>query len=269
MNRTSCVLACITAFAGVGTSHAFPQHPISTNLCEVLSSPSDWNNKIVSLAAAYFIGGFDGPVIVDEHCENGIVEISFMKHTTSEDELETAIPRNSLGTFDHTVTGTWIGRFHSNYGKFHETFLDVQAIRHLTVSPIDFSSSDASPIRTTLKDIVAQPKVFDRKTVVVDAEFMTDAMHGSMVFECGAHGMGPGILIRRISGARGEDTLDHALQQGHLATLDKTIRAEWTGRLSSLPNPVRGGYEIQITAIRNLAVVMHPDALPCGMVLPE
>jgi hypothetical protein len=54
-----------------------------------------------------------------------------------------------------------------------------------------------------------------------------------------------------------------------LATLDKTIRAEWTGQLSSLPNPVRGGYEIQITAIRNLAVVMHPDALPCGMVLPE
>ena len=56
-----------------------------------------------------------------------------------------------------------------------------------------------------------------------------------MVFECGSGNIGRGIPIRSTTGANGEEALEHALRQGGPGTLDKTIGADWIGRLSWFP----------------------------------
>jgi hypothetical protein len=246
-----------------GTGHASPPHAIPTSICMVLSHPTDWNNKIVSVSASYYDDGIHGAVLADDHCANGVLQMTFLSRSTAQAGLNAAFPDDSLGTFDHATNGTWVGRFRSDYGKFHETFLEVRAITNLTVVPIDFSASDASPIHTTVDEIVNHPKQFDHKTVVLRSEYMSDGMHGSMVFDCNPNNDERGIRIRSTTGAKGQDTLDQALQQGYRGTIDKTIRAEWTGRLSWIPSTVSGIYEIQIIEVRNLTLSKHPNAVPC------
>jgi hypothetical protein len=259
-------IALISLWCSTRTSQASPKHPIPTTLCEVLSHSAGWDNKLISVSASYFDGGWPGgPVIADDRCEAGVVDVTFANHGGAERYLESSIPSDSLGTFDHSVQATWTGRFHADYGKFHETFLDVQGIANLSVTPVDFSKSDASPIPTSIEEIVTHPRVFNHQTIAFHSQFESDGMHGSMVFECGSGNIGRGIPIRSTTGANGEEALEHALRQGGPGTLDKTIGADWIGRLSWFPSPVHPVYRIQITAIRNLTVSMHANYVPvCG-----
>jgi hypothetical protein len=126
--------------------------------------------------------------LVDRHCDDRPLEAQILWGSNARAELDAALSKDSLGTFGSAVTGTWVGRFHSDYGKFHERFLEVRAITNLSASPIDFSISDASPIPTTVGEIVNHPRALDHKTVVFRSEFLSDGMHGSIVFECGAGG---------------------------------------------------------------------------------
>lgn len=251
-----------------GTAHASPKHPIPTTLCEVLSHSASWDNRFISVPASYFDGGWPGgPVIADGHCEDGALGVAFANHTDAEKYLDSSIPSDSLGTFDHSVQATWTGRFHANYGKFHETFLDVQGITNLSVEPIDFSKSDASPIRTSIEEVVTHPLLYNHQTIAFHSRFESDGTHGSMVFECGSGNTGSGIPIRSTTGANGEEALENALRQGGPGTLDKTIEADWVGRVSWFPSapPFHSVYRIQITAIRNLTVSRHANYLPpCG-----
>jgi len=179
-------LALMSTAVSIRTIHAYPRRSIPTTLCEVLSHPAKWDNKVVSISASYLDGVvWQGPVLADDRCENGVMDVAFTRHTTAEKDLDSSIPRDSLGTFDHSVQAIWTVRFHSNHGKFHETFLDVQTITNLSVSPMDLFSSDASPISTSVDEIVSHPRVFNHKKVAFHSEFMSDGMHGSMVFECG------------------------------------------------------------------------------------
>lgn len=258
-------IALTTLSAGIKANGV---QAIQTNLCEVMSHPSEWNNKLISVSAWYFDGGWPGgPVIADDRCEAGVLDVAFAEHADAEKRLNSAIPDDSLGTFDHSVQATWIGRFRASHGKFHETFLDIQRITNLTVTPVDFSKSDASPISTTIEDVVTHPRVYNHKTIAFHSRFESDGMHGSMVFECGVGNIGRGIPIRSIDGASGEEALEHALRNGGPGTLDKTIEADWVGRVSSFPRaaPFRPVYKMQITAIRNLTVSMHASEISsCG-----
>jgi hypothetical protein len=242
--------------------------PIPTNLCEVMSHSAKWDNKLISVPASYFDGGWPGgPVIVDDRCEAGVVDVAFAEHTDAERQLDSSIPNDSLGTFDHSVQATWIGQFYANHGKFHETFLDVQRIANLSVTPVDFSKSDASPISTSIEEVVTHPRVYNHKTIAFHSRFESDGMHGSMVFECGTGNIGRGIPIESTAGASGEEALNQALRQGGPGTLDKTIKADWIGRVSWFPRqaPLRPVYKIQITAIRNFTVSIHANnILSCG-----
>jgi hypothetical protein len=260
-NRLVAALA-IAMVAGSGTSHASSRDPIPTSICTVLSRPADWNNKNVSLSASYYGDGFFGGALVDNHCDDSVLEVAIVWNSQAQAELKAALLKARLGSFGNVVSGTWVGRFHSNYGKFHGTFLEVRAIANLSVLPIDFSISDASPISTTLGEIVNHPKAFNQKTVVFRSELMSD-LHGSIVFECVSKGVARGIKIRSTIEAKGEETLDRALQQGLPGTLDKTISAEWTGRLVWFPRPGSSGYEIQIVAIEHLTSSLHPAEAPC------
>jgi hypothetical protein len=257
-------LTCIAIAAGVATSHASPREPIPTSICTVLLRPADWDNKIVSLSASYYDGVISSAVLADDHCDHGVLEAELVWDSAADKELKAALSKDLFGTFGSAVTGTWVGRFHTNYGKSHGTFLEVRAITNLSVSPIDFSASEASPIPTTVEEIVNHPKEFAHKTVVFRSEYISDGMHGSMVFDCGSKGVGSGIRIQRTTGAKGEETLDQALQHGYPGTMDKTIRAEWTGRLAWFPSLASGFYEVQITAIRDLTFSVHPYEEPCG-----
>lgn len=206
-------------------------------------------------------------MIADDRCEAGVVDVTFANHGGAERYLESSIPTDSLGTFDLCVQAIWTGRFHADYGKFNETFLDVQGIANLSVTPVDFLKSDASPIPTSIEEIVTHPRVFNHQTITFHSQFESDGMHGSMVFECGSGNIGHGIRIKSTAGANGEEALEHALSQGGPGTLDKTIEADWTGRVSWFPNPppFHSVYWIQITSIRNLTVSMHANYIqPCG-----
>lgn len=259
-------------FIGLSSSmscaQVIPERPIPTTLCDVLSHSAGWENKLISVSAAYFDGGWPGgPVIADDRCETGVVDVTFAKHSDVERYLNSSIPSGSLGTFDHSVQAIWTGQFHTNYGKFHETFLDVQRMTNLSVKPVDFSMSGGAPISTSIEEVVTHPRIFNHKTIAFHSRFESDGMHGSMVFECGSGDVGRGIPIRSTAGARGEEALEHALHQGGPGTLDKTIEADWTGRVSWFPTPppYHPVYKIQITAIRNLTVTIHANAVPqCG-----
>lgn len=260
-------IALISLGCSVRASQASPKHPIPTTLCDVLSHSTGWDNKLISVPASYFDGGWPGgAVLADDRCEAGVVDVTFANRGGAERYLDSSIPSDSLGTFDHSVQATWTGRFHADYGKFHETFLDVQGIANLSVTPVDFSKTDASPIPTSIEGIVTHPRVFNHQTVAFHSQFESDGMHGSIVFECGSGNIGLGIPIRSTAGANGEEALEHALHQGGPGTLDKTIEADWIGRVSWFPNPppFRSVYRIQITAIRNLTVSMHANYIqPC------
>lgn len=257
-------IASIALSASVTTTGA---QPIPAKLCDVMSHSSEWNNKLISVSAAYFDGGWPaGPVIADDRCKAGVVDVAFA-HAEAEKRLNSAIPDDSLGTFDHSVQAIWIGKFRANHGKFHETFLDIQDITNLTVTPVDFSKSDASPISTTIEEVVTHPRVYNHKAIAFHSRFESDGMHGSMVFECSTGNIGRGIPIRSTAGATGEEALDDALRQGGPGTVDKTIEADWIGRVSWFPRaaPFRPVYKIQITAIRNLTISMHANQTSsCG-----
>lgn len=147
-----CAIVLLVLSVSIKTTEASPRHPIPTSVCEVLSHSAEWDNKLISVSASYFDGGWPGgPVIADDRCEAGVVDVAFAG-TNAEKRLNSAIPDDTLGTFDHSVQATWIGNFRANHGKFHETFLDVQRITNLTVTPVDFLKSDASPISATIED---------------------------------------------------------------------------------------------------------------------
>jgi hypothetical protein len=263
----SLAIALIGLWGSIRTAQASTRHVFPTTLCEVLSHSAGWDNKLISVSASYFDGGWPGgPVIADDRCEAGVVEVIFAKQIDAERYLDSSIPRDSLGTFDHSVQATWTGRFHANYGKFHETFLDVREITNLSVASINFSKSDASPIPTSIEEVVTHPRVFNHQTIAFHSRF-EKGMHGSMVFECGSENEVRGISIRSTAGANGGEALEDALRQGGPGTLDKTIEADWIGRLGWFPNPppFHPVYRIQITAIRNLTVSRHAKHIPlCG-----
>jgi hypothetical protein len=263
----SIAVAFTALWCSLGASQASPKHPIPTTLCDVLSHSTRWDSKLISVPASYFDGGWPGgPVLADDRCEAGVVEVTFADHRVAE-RLDSSMPSDSLGTFDHSVQATWIGQFHANHGKFHATFLEVQRTTNLSVTAVDFSKSDASPISTGIEEVVTHPRVYNHKTIAFHSRFESDGMHGSMVFECGTGNIGRGIPIKSTAGASGEKALDDALRQGGPGTLDKTIEAEWIGRLSWSPNPppFHSVYRIQITAIRNLTVSMHANYIQqCG-----
>jgi hypothetical protein len=257
------VVALVSTTPIVSTSQASSKHPVPTTLCEVLSHPDRWNNELVSVSASYFDAGSHGAVLADDRCEVGVVDVTFVWNSKAKRELDSSIPGDSLGTFDHSVQGTWTGRFHTNYGKFHETFLDVQTITNLSVTPVDFSTSDSSPIVTSIEEVVTHPRMFDHKTISFHSRIESDGMHGSWVSECGHANTEVGISIMSSAGAIGEQSLEHALNQGGPGTLDKTIWADWTGRLTWLPRatPFHPVYQIQIISIKNLTVSMHEEAV--------
>lgn len=261
-------ISMISLCCSFGASQASPKRPISTTLCDVLSNSTGWDNKLISVPASYFDGGWPGgPVLADDRCEAGVVDVTFAKRTGAERYLDSSVPNDSLGTFDHSVQATWIGQFHANYGKFHATFLEIQRIKNLSVTLVDFSRSDASPISTSIEEVVNHPRVYNHKTIAFHSRFESDGRHGSMVFECGTGDIGRGIPIKSTAGASGEEALDDALRQGGPGTLDKTIEADWIGRLSWFPRsaPFQPVYKIQITAIRNLTASMHANEISsCG-----
>jgi len=131
------------------------------------------------------------------------------------------------------------------------------------VKPVDFSKSDSSPIATSIEEVVTHPQVFEHKTIAFHSRIESDGMHGSWVSECGHENTEVGISIVSFAGASGEQSLEHAFNQGGPGTLDKTIWADWTGRLSWFPSapPFHPVYEIQIISIKNLTVSMHERAV--------
>jgi hypothetical protein len=257
--------ACFALVLCVGTSQTSPQEPVPTSICAILSQPTDWDNKIVSLSAAYYDDEINGAVLADDHCDKGAIELVFPWNSPAKEPLKAALSKDSRGNFGSSVTGTWVGRFHSDYGKFHDMFLEATAVSDLALFPIDFSTGDASPISTTIEEILKRPKESSHKTVVFRSQFESDGMHGSWVSYCESERVGHGIIIRTFEGANGEKALDKARHHGSPGTIDKTIWAEWTGRLVWFPRakPASGFYEIQIIGIRNLTFTMHPDAYAC------
>jgi hypothetical protein len=138
-------------------------------------------------------------VLADDRCDNGVLEVAFARSSTARKGLDAALPNDSLGTFDRAVKGTWVGRFHSDYGRFHETFLEVSTISNLSVVPFDFSTSYASPISTTVDEVVKHPKEFNHKIAYHRSEYMSDGTHGSMIFECNSSGVQTWQVHRRPS----------------------------------------------------------------------
>jgi hypothetical protein len=252
---TLALLSCVTAIKAQVIST-----PTPTDLCAIMAHPADWDNKLISVSASYYEAAWPGgPVLADDHCDAGVVNVAFARHTDIDKRLTTSIPETSLGTFDHSVNAAWIGRFHAKYGKFHETFFEVERIANFKVAAIDFSESDASPISASIEEVVTHPRVFNHKTIAFRSRFESDGMHASLLFECGAGNIGRAIRIMSTEGAKGLNVLDDALYRGGPGTSDKTIQADWIGRVSWSPRakPLESGYQIQIISVQNLVVKMH------------
>ena len=119
LKQPACIaIALISLWFSTEPSQASRRAPIPTTLCEVLSQPTGWDNKLISVSASYFNGGGPGgPVIADDRCEAGVVDVTFANHGGAERYLESSIPTDSLGTFDLCVQAIWTGRFHADYGS--------------------------------------------------------------------------------------------------------------------------------------------------------
>jgi hypothetical protein len=112
------------------------------------------------------------------------------------------------------------------------------------------SAQEEVPIETTLRAIVAHPRLYDHKLVSFTAALLS-AMHGTALYDCQALGM---TDLQSWSQAHGVSDLDNVLNVGFIGSLGKTITAKWTGRLSwHTYRDSQFRYSIEVTNIQAIS----------------
>jgi hypothetical protein len=88
--------------------------------------------------------------------------------------------------------------------------------------------AQATPSKlTTVCAVAAQPEKCDGKEVTVRARVFSDGEHGSTIYDESCEHYG--VLLFVVSGAKGEDKLDAALNWCHRTTRGKLISDTFTG----------------------------------------
>jgi len=108
------------------------------------------------------------------------------------------------------------------------------------------------PVPTTVCDVVADPKKYDDKLIVVTARVESDGLEGSWL--AGDSCDGKGIVLGRVSSPReqsGIDDLETAIYSGQPGTVDKEITATFVGTFRWRP----GGDPLQSLTVSRVSDV--------------
>jgi hypothetical protein len=113
--------------------------PIPTGICDVVSTPSRYNRKVIKVRAQVESDGIEHTVLLDaeRHCSKGVVPWT-RTATDGTDPfapIDDAIYRQGrIGTIDKKIVATFTGTFRSAKDREHPRTLEIESVSDVEVN---------------------------------------------------------------------------------------------------------------------------------------
>ena len=121
LGSASCIvrIMCVLFLATLVVLPKFTQGSVgsttNTTICDTISNPDKFNNKIVRIRSAVKSDGIERTVLVDESCKQGGVSLwvpqKIMRDSTVAELQDAIYRRGRPGTIGKEISGIFVGRF--------------------------------------------------------------------------------------------------------------------------------------------------------------